>query len=233
MKKAEAVFKRSFLSTPSARRATSNTTRRRPPTSYFYPRPPRGGRRHRRRAGRQRPEDFYPRPPRGGRRQLHRGREGRQRISIHALREEGDSPSSSPMLATFQFLSTPSARRATPHGAERLYLLGDFYPRPPRGGRPTKLPATYTEYIFLSTPSARRATHRPDGSPRLVHISIHALREEGDAQTVDGVRYDTRISIHALREEGDSTSFRISPKTTSFLSTPSARRATHLFSSPG
>ena len=57
-------------------------------------------------------------------------------------------------------------------------------------------------------------------------ISIHALREEGDAPgetlTVDV----QRISIHALREEGDlSTANR--PKSTSrFLSTPSARRAT-------
>ena len=39
-------------------------------------------------------------------------------ISIHALREEGDSPVSSPVLAMFQFLSTPSARRATLHGRE-------------------------------------------------------------------------------------------------------------------
>ena len=56
---------------------------------------------------------------------------------------------------------------------------------------------------FLSTPSARRATddHQLDSSAH--GISIHALREEGDAnKTPKGVlRY---ISIHALREEGDS-----------------------------
>ena len=56
-------------------------------------------------------------------------------ISIHALREEGD-------------LWRPSAIRT----------ISNFYPRPPRGGRPAG----------LGTTNARR------------HISIHALREEGD-----------------------------------------------------
>ena len=56
-------------------------------------------------------------------------------------------------------------------------------------------------------------------------ISIHALREEGDAMTLART-YKEIISIHALREEGDLYSF--SPLFTSllFLSTPSARRAT-------
>ena len=56
-----------FLSTPSARRATLVNTRCSPRSTNFYPRPPRGGRQ--RPVGRE-----------------HRG----QRISIHALREEGD-----------------------------------------------------------------------------------------------------------------------------------------------
>ena len=34
-------------------------------------------------------------------------------ISIHALREEGDTPSLYPTSASRAFLSTPSARRAT------------------------------------------------------------------------------------------------------------------------
>ena len=78
-----------------------------------------------------------------------------------------------------------------------------FYPRPPRGGRLTFL-------IFLA---------------HLVLISIHALREEGDAVqrcfaglakdfyprpprggrqalSIVSVRH-LLISIHALREEGD------------------------------
>ena len=79
-----------------------------------------------------------------------------------------------------QFLSTPSARRATVHTQQPLWereisihalreegdrrrerrttRSRDFYPRPPRGGRPA-------------------------GGPGSFHgrqISIHALREEGD-----------------------------------------------------
>ena len=56
-------------------------------------------------------------------------------------------------------------------------------------------------------------------------ISIHALREEGDY-------YKSReyikkaISIHALREEGDVFFGTSAMWPKSFLSTPSARRAT-------
>ena len=56
-----------FLSTPSARRATSPTRILLPTATHFYPRPPRGGRL--RRTAMCRPAAyFYPRPPRGGRR---------------------------------------------------------------------------------------------------------------------------------------------------------------------
>ena len=79
-------------------------------------------------------------------------------ISIHALREEGDFPSFWQAVRFLGFLSTPSARRATAQprataarGAISIHALreeGDsgckchfctrdnFYPRPPRGGRP-------------------------------------------------------------------------------------------------
>ena len=39
-----------------------------------------------------------------------------------------------------------------------------------------------TSLEFLSTPSARRATQMPLWMPARERISIHALREEGDAQ---------------------------------------------------
>ena len=60
-----------------------------------------------------------------------------------------------------QFLSTPSARRAT-----QAHL---------REKGPD---------LFLSTPSARRATHATLRIRRLIVISIHALREEGDLSEV-------------------------------------------------
>ena len=101
-----------FLSTPSARRATQTSAARLPARTHFYPRPPRGGRPGCRSGGIQ---------PRS--------------ISIHALREEGDIGSETPTLDYTGFLSTPSARRATPSFAILGASLFDFYPRPPRGGR--------------------------------------------------------------------------------------------------
>ena len=128
-------------------------------------------------------------------------------------------------MRNFTFLSTPSARRAT----QEIYAQGtavdisihalreegdgstqtgntgalDFYPRPPRGGRrPGKLVLDCV-YLFLSTPSARRATHHCKILRCSPSISIHALREEGDA-AVYIKRLTEIISIHALREEGDA-----------------------------
>ena len=79
-----------FLSTPSARRATSTRWQQSWQRWNFYPRPPRGGRRQRASPARHL-RDFYPRPPRGGRRLCLSGAKPLHPISIHALREEGDS----------------------------------------------------------------------------------------------------------------------------------------------
>ena len=58
----------------------------------------------------------------------------------------------------YLFLSTPSARRATRLISTSKAARNDFYPRPPRGGRQS-ISATRTRRKgFLSTPSARRAT---------------------------------------------------------------------------
>ena len=80
-----------------------------------------------------------------------------------------------------RFLSTPSARRATPA---------------PAGTRMVQL-------VFLSTPSARRATGESYHRGCRRDISIHALREEGDLCKPQQL-VATLISIHALREEGDA-----------------------------
>ena len=57
-------------------------------------------------------------------------------ISIHALREEGDQQTLDYVQSLYEFLSTPSARRATRKCSGGVPLTLDFYPRPPRGGRP-------------------------------------------------------------------------------------------------
>ena len=124
----------SFLSTPSARRATSTVMGWRLTGAYFYPRPPRGGRRRHSSRAPFKPE-----------------------ISIHALREEGDAlwrhcPQAQPIsIHALREEGDASYNRVT-------YTRSDFYPRPPRGGRPF--------------PHRRQDR---DGQ-----ISIHALREEGD-----------------------------------------------------
>ena len=102
-------------------------------------------------------------------------------ISIHALREEGDCYSKAINTSGKIFLSTPSARRATWISDSLCQNNTNFYPRPPRGGRP---------------PLAHGAQAHPA-------ISIHALREEGDGQSSSDSRLSGGISIHALREEGD------------------------------
>ena len=79
--------------------------------------------------------NFYPRPPRGGRPVCFAAGRVSVSISIHALREEGDS---SPIFKKVAILN--------------------FYPRPPRGGRPSEIQNEPIDPEFLSTPSARRAT---------------------------------------------------------------------------
>ena len=56
-------------------------------------------------------------------------------ISIHALREEGDALGLTGTPPSRKFLSTPSARRATRAVCMPRISSGNFYPRPPRGGR--------------------------------------------------------------------------------------------------
>ena len=125
-------------------------------------------------------------------------------ISIHALREEGDSAVKWTLQESSLFLSTPSARRETgrlcPCATPSLY----FYPRPPRGGRPSRIcpRCSMTLYFYPRPPRGGRHFHQ------LTHGQIQV------------------ISIHALREEGDLRRQHPVPSHMRFLSTPSARRAT-------
>ena len=147
---------------------------------YFYPRPPRGGRplhpammvcslisihalreegdatgRHHGTAA----TDFYPRPPRGGRRINPSQHEAVSVISIHALREEGDPFNYEGKLRDF-LISIHALREEGDFSLSGVtFVHFDFYPRPPRGGRPVQ--------------------HR-SGQAAAKEISIHALREEGD-----------------------------------------------------
>ena len=57
------------------------------------------------------------------------------RISIHAPREGGDSTTEFTLLYMLIFQSTPPARGATLESTHRSSGIGNFNPRPPRGGR--------------------------------------------------------------------------------------------------
>ena len=81
-------------------------------------------------------QDFYPRPPRGGRPISRRTMRRTNIISTHALREEGDSLQGAMIALAEEFLPTPSARRATARFSLSIRSQFNFYPRPPRGGRP-------------------------------------------------------------------------------------------------
>ena len=83
-------------------------------------------------------------------------------ISIHALREEGDDPPhrhrlAAPRISIHALREEGDALRTT-----KVDAVQDFYPRPPRGGRPPKLSASAPIFRFLSTPSARRATAKTE-----------------------------------------------------------------------
>ena len=147
-------------------------------------------------------KNFYPRPPRGGRPPAVARGYPSAKISIHALREEGDV-GGDPALGLFG-ISIHALREEgdlSPYGAAHEHQ--DFYPRPPRGGRLLKNGCAFVS-MNISIHALREegdrssTTKAPTGT-----ISIHALREEGD-QWDANVDQLTRISIHALREEGDT-----------------------------
>ena len=124
-----------------------------------------------------------------------------------------------------KFLSTPSARRATTdvYALIQSRLISIHALREEGDSLPKAVVKDREE--FLSTPSARRATGWTKPQSNQSQISIHALREEGDNRCPCS-SYPLQISIHALREEGDFSAPLTSLRTSEFLSTPSARRAT-------
>ena len=146
-----------FLSTPSARRATTAKRTLLPSSSNFYPRPPRGGRPSSNTQN-SRTSRFLSTPS-----------ARRATLAFHVINN-----------AFFDFYPRPP-RGGRPRTTKQPLQPSNFYPRPPRGGRLDGVEVMDDVKIFLSTPSARRATglikSLSDGSEE---ISIHALREEGD-----------------------------------------------------
>ena len=146
-----------FLSTPSARRATQLSHHSPSMTANFYPRPPRGGRHLPAREENQ--AKIFLSTPSARRATLTSCEKSRWRkISIHALREEGDDKTS--LFERFQIISIHALREegdktcstflglrlisihALREEGDQQYkrhrkMPPNFYPRPPRGGRPS------------------------------------------------------------------------------------------------
>ena len=125
-----------------------------------------------------------------------------KRISIHALREEGDQELHTHRRAKKDFYPRPP-RGGRRYGVSGFQAHNNFYPRPPRGGRRSWFAFTSPAVSFLSTPSARRATGRYSSlimSPALFLSTPSARRATRLGQLQHGYP--------------------------AFLSTPSARRAT-------
>ena len=191
-----------FQSTPSVGRATQKYFSSRYRSRDFNPRPPWGGRlavqtAHNTIAPFQSTpsvgratggfdvtgfeiKDFNPRPPWGGRHaHLHKTTYC-FKISIHALRGEGDNgngPHRPPAIYfnprppwggrrpvalrrenISAFQSTPSVGRATTVEFRDMGRGRDFNPRPPWGGRLTDEKKSLADCVFQSTPSVGRAT---------------------------------------------------------------------------
>ncbi len=134
-------------------------------------------------------------------------------------------------------------RRRTP------LFCSNFYPRPPRGGRPALrlaakllsrfLPTPSTRRAtgggavqqpghleFLPTPSTRRATESKACSEILADISTHALHEEGDDGPNPIVRPKDDFYPRPPRGGRQGNLLTIF-RAIKFLPTPSTRRATH------
>ena len=153
-------------------------------------------------------------------------------ISIHALREEGDSWSLMSDAVMLKFLSTPSARRATA-GAGKLGVNHEISIHALReegdliGGT-----HSFIRWLFLSTPSARRATTEAQWyKPEEIYFYPRPPRGGRRKACAEVSKY-AAISIHALREEGDQQRAHAAGVGATFLSTPSARRATHRWTCP-
>ena len=169
--------------------------------SNFYPRPPWGGRPATAGTG-DVLQDFYPRPPWGGR-PGHCILWARSR-NFYPRPPWGGRPATAGTGDVLQdFLSTPSVGRATVVVHQAAAIENDFYPRPPWG----------------------RATPRCGTLPGRRHISIHALRGEGDRDQLPTPGH--RTNFYPRPPWGGRPSGRSRPANRlAFLSTPSVGRAT-------
>ena len=212
----------------------------------FYPRPPRGGRRPSLRATTCHTY-FYPRPPRGGRPQTIWDFLPRLKISIHALREEGDV-SLDGLRGEAVVISIHALREEgdlSGYDMFKQYNIsihalreeGDinyrtkqthnnyFYPRPPRGGRRAITAAPSTTVDFYPRPP-RGGRQRPCGKrgKPLRFLSTPSARR---ATSLPSTTRKSSANFYPRPPRGGRPHTAVGWHNAKlFLSTPSARRAT-------
>ncbi len=170
--------------------------------------------------------NFNPRPPWGGRRRCCAMFYLLKRISIHALRGEGDY-----------------------HAFAGSTISENFNPRPPWGGRlgdsrryggrtfisihalrgegdTHRLIRVLSFSTFQSTPSVGRATRNNFGLALVIAISIHALRGEGDLQQPAEMRTGKDFNPRPPWGGRPFLKVPVAAVTSEFQSTPSVGRAT-------
>ena len=104
-----------------------------------------------------------------------------------------------------KFLSTPSARRATPRGKQATESTAiSIHALREEGDVMQSFTKKYC-FQFLSTPSARRATFKPEQSSVLQGLFLSTPSARRATGMPLGVEPSQQISIHALREEGDTS----------------------------
>ena len=129
----------------------------------------------------------------------------KSKISIHALRGEGDNADN----------ATTGTR------------IGNFNPRPPWGGRRLRFSICFLLVSFQSTPSVGRATVRATAKQKISAISIHALRGEGDYYLI--FLFSKSIYFNPRPPWGGRHTMHLyQTKLSIFQSTPSVGRATRI-----
>ena len=159
---------------------------------------------------------------------MHFYKDDYQFISIHALREEGDRRCSGKSVLSRDFYPRPPRGGRPVNPCHQITPCEHFYPRPPRGGRRKSLTLLFIMHYFYPRPP------RGGRLPQLclfvnsfLFLSTPSARRATQDRTKNQSNQSRFLSTPSARR-ATSNGLKIWAST-KFLSTPSARRATSVF----
>ena len=118
-----------------------------------------------------------------------------------------------------KFLSTSPARGTTFHCVTSISYYADFYPRPPRGGRPSALmPPIRAAYFYPRPPRGGRPGRAPSWAVTSTFLSTSPAR--GTTVSLCHLVAQCLISIHVPREGDDGWMSSRSPPNANFYPRP-------------